>query len=157
MALHTLVPRCPACPKSLPRYLLGQVWLPWHANPATIPPRRRCPVGIGFGHWPLHDNPHSKCGRLRRRLIDSFGPWCAVCGYSYGIYLDHLTGLVRGLLCHACNGGVEVCPHLTGCPCADYLNDPPALPLNLLHPARYADRRRDQWKIDYYGLDPYEQ
>lgn len=126
--------------------------------PGQVPPRERCQVQVGFGHWPPHDNPQSKHGRIRRKLTDAFGPWCGVCGHSYGVLIDHdhFSGLVRGMLCRFCNSNVDTCPHVQGCPRADYLNKPPALPLGLLHPDRRLDRRRDQWKIDYYGLDPYD-
>lgn len=115
------------------------------ASPADIPRRRRCPVNSRYSHWPTFLNTKSALGRIRRQLVKTFGPWCAGCGRNHGTCVDHdhFTGLVRGLLCHCCNTHIDDCPHLSACSWADYLNDPPATPLGLLHPDRALPRRRE--------------
>ncbi|MFF0629824.1 endonuclease domain-containing protein [Streptomyces sp. NPDC004296] len=141
------------------RDMRWRVWLTEEtAEPSTIPQRQRCPVRARFGQWPTHINPSTAKGRLRFQLVEAFGPMCAGCGDAYGVYIDHehFTGLVRGLLCHYCNTHIDHCPHLSGCPWAAYLDNPPAAPLGLLHPDRKQDRRRDQRKIELLGFDPYD-
>lgn len=68
--------------------------------------------------------------------------------------LDHFTGLVRGLLCRNCNSRVDWCVHVSGCPWADYLNNPPAAHLQLIVPnRRLSAGERD--RIDYLGFNPF--
>lgn len=128
-----------------------------HADPASVPNRRRCPVNAHFGLWPRFVDPATQKGRIRAQLVAEFGPRCAVCRTAYGTMIDHnhFTGYVRGLLCHLCNGGSESCPHLNGCPAAAYLDDPPAARLGLLYPGRSRDRARDMQRIALAGFDPY--
>jgi hypothetical protein len=38
------------------------------------------------------------------------------------------------MLCRVCNSHVDWCPHLSGCPYADYLTTPPAARLQLIYP-----------------------
>lgn len=127
-------------------------------DPAGVPRRERCPVNTHYGHWPPYDDPSTPKGRLRRRLIKEFGPLCAICETALGVFIDHdhFTGAVRGLLCHLCNNALENCPHVSGCPRADYLASPPAASLGLLYPKRGRDRIRDWSKIAMAGFDPYE-
>ncbi|WP_331761936.1 endonuclease domain-containing protein [Streptomyces sp. NBC_01546] len=69
---------------------------------------------------------------------------------------DHEIGYVRGLLCRFCNRTVEECPHVTGCPKADYLRRPPAFRLSLLYPANQEWQTREstrQRKIAQLGFD----
>ncbi|MEU4607471.1 endonuclease domain-containing protein [Kribbella sp. NPDC023972] len=85
-------------------------------------------------------------------MVDASGPGCATCADPWAVKIDHdhLTGLVRGYLCGSCNTVVDLCRHLCGCRFADYLANPPALPLRLVYPRwraqfqshRYEVRRR---------------
>ncbi|MDT0321445.1 endonuclease domain-containing protein [Streptomyces millisiae] len=126
--------------------------------PASVAPQERCPVNAHMGRWPRYLGSKSKLGRIRAQLVDAFGPLCAGCGNALGLEVDHhhFSGLVRGLLCRYCNNNIDWCPHLAGCPWADYLNNPPAAPLRILHPGRWRDRRDDQRKIDHFGHNPYD-
>ncbi|MFF7130478.1 endonuclease domain-containing protein [Streptomyces sp. NPDC008240] len=87
--------------------------------------------------WPPRPARTASIRRLRAALVDALGPDCHLCGLYPGAMVDHdhQTGQVRGLLCALCNRVLEECPHLTGCPRADYMLDPPAAGLNLTYPA----------------------
>lgn len=126
-------------------------------DPTTVRRSERCPVRLDFGHWPTPIDPATPKGRLRRLLVETLGPACGGCHDAWGTYIDHdhFTGLIRGLLCRICNTHIDICPHLAGCPYADYLGNPPAAGLSLLYPDRAQDRRRDRRKIALTGLDPY--
>jgi len=130
------------------------------ADPSAVPKSDRCPAQQSLIWWPAHHNPKTRDGRMRALLAGTFGPECHACGYApgTGIDHDHFTGAVRGLLCRWCNNRVDGCPHLRGCPWADYLNDPPAARLELTYPRRgkpwrtpiHADR------VQALGFDPFE-
>lgn len=126
-------------------------------DPDQVPHGRRCPGRLGFGAWPTYADPTTAKGRQRIQLTKALGPMCAGCGDAWGVYIDHdhFSGYVRGLLCRICNNKIDYCPHLSGCRWADYLDNPPAAPLQMLYTDRAQDRRRDQRKIEVTGLDPY--
>jgi len=99
-----------------------------------VPYRERCCAS--FTTWPRYSLGQGRIAQLRRRLVDALGPTCQACGTRPGEVVDHdhLTWLVRGLVCAFCNGGVDRCPHVDGCRWADYLNRPPALTLGIRYP-----------------------
>ncbi|MET9734492.1 endonuclease domain-containing protein [Streptomyces sp. NPDC006458] len=98
---------------------------------------------------------------MRAALVDNLGPDCHGCGLYPGAMVDHdhLTGLVRGLLCASCNRVMDECPHLTACPRADYLAAPPAAGLVLIYPASEQWRPKESTRqrvISELGFDPFE-
>ncbi|MFM9452510.1 hypothetical protein [Streptomyces europaeiscabiei] len=90
---------------------------------------------------PARRHPRPALRRLQRRLGQLHRP-------------RPLHRTCPRLLCQPCNSSIDGCPHLSGCPWADYLDNPPAAHLQLLHPDRAQDRR-DGRKIAFTGLDPY--
>jgi hypothetical protein len=90
-------------------------------------------------------------------LISEFGAVCHACRLRPGIFVDHdhFSGIVRGLLCVHCNTHVDECAHASGCPWADYLNDPPAARMKIRYPKLAVLLRKHQRKIDYLGFDPF--
>src|SRR5699024_3690452 len=115
----------------------------WHVrllgdpvDPSTVPPTRRCVYLGGRSDWPPQARTDTRLGRCRQALIEAGGPDCHACGLRIGVVVDHdhITGMVRGLLCQHCNAWIDQCPHLDGCPWADYLNSPPAAQLHLRYP-----------------------
>ncbi|MEU6331977.1 endonuclease domain-containing protein [Streptomyces sp. NPDC047049] len=108
-------------------------------DPGSIDRPRRCLAGRYALHhvWPPRPVSTASLRRLRAALVDAFGVDCQLCGLYPGAVVDHdhQTGRVRGLLCAFCNRVLEECPHLTGCPRAEYLLAPPAAALNLAYPA----------------------
>ncbi|PWV71410.1 Recombination endonuclease VII [Prauserella marina] len=126
-------------------------------DPSTVPPSRRCVFGGGRSVWPPYLSGESRMGRIRQQLVDLAGPLCHACGRTIGVVVDHdhFTGLVRGLLCWACNTSIDECPHLDGCPRADYLNDPPAGHLRVRYPLAHRDREHNRARIEYLGIDPF--
>lgn len=71
---------------------------------------------------------------------------CQACHFEPASILDHdhLTGLIRGVLCVRCNNGVDRCLHLprAGCPWGNYLDSPPAAPLRLQYRRMAKDRKQ---------------
>lgn len=72
------------------------------------------------------------------RLVATYGPLCAACTTQFSECVDHdqSTQLARGFLCGDCNGLVDRCPHVSGCPYMDYLAYPPARVLGIRYPKR---------------------
>lgn len=111
-------------------------------DPASVPTTHRCP--LDREHWPGYIGGTSVVAEVRRALVEALGPACSLCHerFPFAIDHDHDTGLVRGYLCRDCNTRVERCVHVDDCPRAEYLNDPPAAWLGLVHPKRVERRRR---------------
>ncbi|MER5393094.1 endonuclease domain-containing protein [Saccharopolyspora sp. NPDC002686] len=123
-------------------------------DPAEVPKHQRCPTSYG---WPAYRTTETAHGRLRSTLIDAFGATCPTCrtNPATDIDHDHFTGLVRGLLCQYCNSWVDRCLHLSGCPFAEYLTNPPATRLRLRYPQRRALRGGEKARIARIGINPY--
>lgn len=127
---------------------------------SLVPPAQRCSTTPARKRWPAHHNRDTSLGRQHAQLAVELGTMCRACHTrpASAIDHDHLTGLVRGLLCRHCNTNIDECLHLSGCPWADYLNNPPAAPLRL----RYcqAGRRQrnlsedDRKRIESLGFNP---
>lgn len=121
----------------------GAFGVKWKPKPATdavptslleVPPAQQCLSAKAF--WP-GALIGSKVSSIRRQLIEAHGgPGCATCSNPWATVIDHdhLTGKIRGYLCRDCNGAVDNCRHLEGCPYAAYLASPPAAHLDLVHP-----------------------
>ncbi|MFD8425908.1 endonuclease domain-containing protein [Streptomyces sp. NPDC059466] len=97
---------------------------------------------------------------MRAALVDALGPDCHLCHALPGVMVDHdyATGMVRGLLCRLCNRTVEECPHVDGCPKAEYMDNPPAAHLALPYPPHLAWKPKEstrQQKIALLGFDPF--
>ncbi|UUV32332.1 endonuclease VII domain-containing protein [Amycolatopsis roodepoortensis] len=124
-------------------------------DPSTVPPSRRCTFVGGRSVWPAYLGT-DRLSRIRQQLTDHAGPLCHACGRTTGMVVDHdhFTGMCRGLVCWDCNAWLDTCPHLKGCPWAEYLNAPPALGLQLRHPQAAKDHQHDRARIDYLGFDP---
>jgi hypothetical protein len=123
----------------------------------SVPYGQRCPGDPGV--WPTFHDPATAKGRLRIRLAAELGRHCHACrqGPTFAVDHDHFTGLIRGMLCRNCNSQVDHCPHLTGCPFADYLNNPPAARLQLTFTDKKANRPSpgDKLRIDRLGFNPF--
>lgn len=119
--------------------------------------RFRCPYGDG--ELPKSFKKLSR-QRLYDALVENFGPLCAACGETYGRVIDHdhMSGLVRGLVCRDCNQAVERCLHADSAACrrARYLNQPPAAPLQLRYPARHRQRSIDVVREAILGFDIFD-
>lgn len=128
-----------------------------------VPPEQRCFGGPyeTMHHWGPRPARTAIVRRLRTPLVEALGPYCHLCGTYPGSMVDHdhVTGLVRGLLCALCNRALEECPHVDGCPKAEYMDRPPAAHLGLVYPASA------QWKpkastraqkLEELGFDPFE-
>jgi hypothetical protein len=129
--------------------------------PASVPPKQRCQYssyGV-FHYWPPPPAKTAPVRRLRAALVEALGPDCHLCHALPGAMVDHdyATGFVRGLLCKFCNRVVEECPHVGGCPRADYMTNPPAAHLALPYPPYLAWKPKEstrQQKIALLGFDP---
>ncbi|AVH55638.1 hypothetical protein C4B68_07420 [Streptomyces dengpaensis] len=113
----------------------------------------------GFHFWPPPPAKTAVVRRLRAALVEALGPDCHLCGALPGAMVDHdySTGMVRGLLCRLCNRTVEECPHVDGCPKAEYMNNPPAAHLALAYPPYLAYEPKESTrkrKIELLGFDP---
>jgi hypothetical protein len=127
------------------------------SDPDLVRPAQRCPVTGCWTLWPAAVNPSTPRGRLRALLIAEFGSLCQACRVAPSgvIDHDHFTGLIRGLLCHYCNGRIDRCVHISGCPWADYLNAPPAACLQLTMPNRGKRLTTKQLRrVEYLGFNP---
>ncbi|MEU2607741.1 endonuclease domain-containing protein [Streptomyces albus] len=130
---------------------------------ANVPREQQCRQygkESALHHWPPPPARTAAVRRMRAALVAALGPHCHLCGRYPGAMVDHdhETGLVRGLLCALCNRSLEHCPHVDGCPKADYMAQPPAAHLGLTYPKHL------EWKptaatrarvIGYLGFDPY--
>lgn len=111
-------------------------------------------------HWPPRPARTAAVRRMRAALVEALGPYCHLCGVYPGAMVDHdhETGLVRGLLCPLCNRSLEHCPHVDGCPKAEYMDHPPAGPLGLTYPKHLewkpTGSTRSQ-KVELLGFDPF--
>jgi hypothetical protein len=134
-------------------------------DPARVRVGDRCPdvtrhdiLPDGQSPWPAHQSVTGSVGRQRALLVRALGPYCGTCRQQWGTHVDHdhFTGRVRGLLCGGCNTYVDKCPHPSGCAFADYLNDPPAIHLQLRYPRgdRLGPFSKTGAKIEYLGFDP---
>ena len=139
-------------------------WVKWMVNlcgdavgPELVRTRNRCPDSRARGQWPPYQDAHTPLGRVRAALIAAFGRDCHACRRRVATDVDHdpITGLVRGMLCKPCNTNIESCTHVDGCPWGDYLNNPPASPLQLIYPRLSSARRHYQRRIASLGIDPY--
>lgn len=116
-----------------------------------------CPAGTGYD-WG-RPAPFKKASRQRLYdvIAEEFGPLCVVCRTLYGWVIDHdhISGLVRGLVCRDCNQRVESCLHADSAAChrARYLNEPPAARLQLRYPARHKRKAMDVVREAILGFD----
>jgi hypothetical protein len=161
--VHVVVPRHPAGSFELvrppPRRLDGPPHRSAH-RPRHVPPRPSGALEQHSRYWPAApDNADTDLGHIRTQLIEAYGTSCYACRQSPGVHVDDdpFTTRVRGVLCRDCNATIDTCPHLAGCPWADYIKDPPAAPLNLVHPnwRKILERPSTRCKIQALGLDPF--
>lgn len=121
----------------------------------TCPPR----FALDKGELP---RPFKRASRQRLYdiLVEDFGPVCVACGKRYGQLIDHdhVSGLIRGLVCRDCNQVVERCLHSNSAECgvANYLNAPPALDLQVRYPARHRQRAIDDVRQAILGFDIFD-
>lgn len=106
-------------------------------RPEAVPENLRCePEDRRWGTDPVaHTHRTPRMARIVDELRNMQGLSCGACHKQLSTVIDHdhVTGMVRGLLCTPCNVAVDSCPHLSGCPFAEYLNNPPA-PAGIRYP-----------------------
>ncbi|MGP9684121.1 endonuclease domain-containing protein [Brachybacterium sp. AOP3-A1-3] len=106
-------------------------------RPAVVPENLRCEPSDR--RWGTDSVVHTHRTPRMVRIVDELrtvqGLSCGACHKQLSTVVDHdhATGMVRGLLCTPCNVAVDSCPHLAGCPLAEYLNAPPA-PAGIRYP-----------------------
>jgi hypothetical protein len=139
---------------SLQDGLHGRVTVRWavmltehHIDPALVPKRGHCPINEARGNWPPYRD--ARLAPIVNALVEALGPACHACHGALGVFVDHdpVTLQVRGLTCRHCNTTMDSCPHLSGCPWAAYLNNPPAAPLSLTYPRAALSRRPSEDRL----------
>ena len=106
-------------------------------RPEIVPEYLRCEPEDR--RWGTDSVAHTHRAPRMVRIVDELrsiqGLSCGACHKQLSTVIDHdhVTGMVRGLLCTPCNVAVDSCPHLSGCPFAEYLNTPPA-PAGIRYP-----------------------
>lgn len=129
---------------------------------SSVALEQRCQGEGSYGvmhMWPPPPAKTAPVRRMRAVLVEALGPDCHLCGALPGAMVDHdySTGMVRGLLCKLCNRTVEECPHVDGCPKAEYMDHPPAAHLALPYPLSLAYKPTEsarRQKIELLGFDP---
>jgi recombination endonuclease VII len=113
-----------------------------------------------------YGSAHVRPGTLKRRVIfdqlaDKFGEYCVCCAMNPSAVIDHdhISGLVRGLVCLNCNTHADFCLHLRDADChyARYLNNPPAVSLKLRYPDRKKFSRLARLQIQVLGFNPFDE
>ncbi|MGL6235590.1 MAG: endonuclease domain-containing protein [Segniliparus sp.] len=94
--------------------------------------------------------------RARDELVAELGELCHCCWTNHAVVLDHdhISNLVRGVLCHRCNTAVDRCLHAGGCRFADYLNNPPALKFHMRYRGDRDSKRNAELLWDAYIATP---
>jgi hypothetical protein len=126
----------------------------WLAAPCHLVDRRRC-------NPPVRPPVNAARRKIFETLIDEFGARCGACRLNPARLIDHdhLSGIVRGLLCLECNPRIDGCLHAKSDDChfARYLNAPPAIGLGLRYPARRQLRGYDRIRAQIVGFNLLDQ